>query len=275
MTDLYTTVSEIKAILKISGTAEDYLMEQQNYAATDLLNTILGVSTLKFGTHTDEVITGHGYNFFQTHHYPVANTQASFAIASEDGTDITGIEFLRGEQNVMHLKNNLVRDYKYLLTYDAGYTLYDTVTIDDNASITGAITVKTAYAAAVTRTIGVNVTVGGTATLTAAAFVTAFIAAGINCTSDGAVITFEADHFVTTTISSAKATLLQKTIPNFIRNVIAFLVAGLKSEQNGSPNVASYTIGSKSVTFRSGTEAAYVERVLADFLPGRNFEGYT
>lgn len=285
MTDLYTTVSEIKAILRISGSGEDFLLEQQNYAATDLLNAVLGVNTLKFKTHVDEPIMGRGYDFFNVSNYPIAAVQDNLVFKYEDGDELEGIEFLRAGVRSIFIKQILSRDITYLCTYDAGYILYDTLElIDDSVDLADldgkTITVRTAYSST-TYTLKATLTDPAVATEIeigddleeTAANIAAVITGSSN---DGdAIVTFAADHFVTTNILSADATLTQKTVPNYIRNVIAFLVAGLKSEQMASPSVASYTLGSKTVTFRNSIEADFVNRVLADFLPTVGAEIYS
>lgn len=283
--NLYVTTAEIKSFMGISSSSQDAKIVMMNKAATSLLNGYLGVSDLALHKVTEEVHHANACRFrLKDMHVTAIGTilDDETEYTQEEAYDIESVQ--SGMNFILNLENAITSGYrKGKFTYVAGWNASGmakiTVTVsgmDPAATITlGALS-----ADGFTITRGVNWTAQATDTLEAAAIAAAIDAqAGTRAFSMGNVVYVIEDtnpQVATRTIATNDATYLVLSdsvlrgvdFPESIRLAIMTSVSSMM-QFSKNPRLKSYTIGQKTVTFASKSEADSYEQNLKPFIRPR------
>lgn len=272
MADRYATVDEVKAILKITDTDSDLLIDSLLDAAAELLHAIVGVDSFVLTEYVDEPVKGSNSNWLMVNNKPLV---AITDITDEQDNDVT-YTIKRYKNRQAYFDESFSSQYTYLVTYSAGYVVNDTIELLSNDDLNNkTISVRTLYAATAVYTLKTELTIPAVAGEILIgddlAETLENIAAAIDGTTvDDEIITFGPDADVSTTMTDEQATLTVKTIPKTVKLVIAYLMGGLMSEENSNPSVQSYSIGQKSVTFRNSLEGNIAQRIINTWLVNLN-----
>jgi len=133
--------AEIKALTQ-SG-ASDSLITQWNLTATELLCAVLGVSDLGVHTITNERVSVFTRDFLSLLQFPVDVTQAITLKSAWDFQEISNppASFFLDPQYIRHIRakdssgNEFLfsKGWELLVSYTAGYTVIDVLTLTANA----------------------------------------------------------------------------------------------------------------------------------------------
>lgn len=268
-----TTNAEIKTILKL-GSADDTLIDIYNDAATELLCELLGIEELAIHSVVNERIDVDCLYEIRLRDFPV-DEESVVIKTTYDQTVITGHTFKKDPGNRFTLRSyntagtielGLAYD-KLLVSYNAGYLIQDTVEVISNTGlVTRTITVTingtaTTYTMVASGATGNQINIGATIADTAAN-----IQAKLGGTIDSATVTLPLGSSIALgTATSAMLAVVNADIPKLFKIVIAYLTAGGMAEKDG--NISSYTIGGKSVTFRTDEEGKAVDNILKKWIP--------
>lgn len=273
MADRYATVDEVKAILKLTGTDNDLLIDSLLDAASELLHSLVGVDSFLLTQYTDEPVKGSGDFWLMVKNKPLV---AITAISDDMDNDVTYT--IRRYKNRQAYFESKFPKLTYLVSYTAGYRVNDTLELilddGDLANLNNkTISVATLYAATATYTLKTTLTVPAVATEIEIGATAVETAANIAAVIDGAtndgdeIVTFGTDQDISTTILTADGTLTLKNIPKTIKVVVAYLLGGLMTDTNTNPGIQSYSIGQKSVTFRTSQEGSTAIQIIKSWLP--------
>lgn len=251
---MYTTVSEIKTVLGISGTSQDTLIGRLGISMENVLNNLLGVDTLDYSSYTEEIVTGCDERYFDVKNQPVVSVSAIEEF--ESGIAYTGWTVEKTVGNRVYLdRSHGLGSYEYLVSYIAGYQR----TISSNLR-----------AVAVVNNGNGTVTLGVTSGHTLASGDTVVIAGTTNyngtfiLSSVGAdTVTFPATYVAETTATDD--TIVGDHLPPEIKLCVAYLVAGAMSDRSKMPGVSSYSLLGKSMNFRTEDEYSFVKDAIAQY----------
>jgi len=266
---LYASKDEIKNILGITGTSKDILIRQFARAMKSVLDGILGVSGLELRTVTDELQKNYlNEGYFYVHEF---NPTAITGFKDMDGTAILAEEITNGHFSVIPGSRKILAKYgvnyeQFKVTYTAGYICHSTITVTDytaleDKTITIGETVITE--SDVAGALKFNAATSNAATATAIA--ASLTAAGINATAVGAVVTLGVSDDMSTD-STLAVTLTESNIPAGIKLALAYMVGGAMAQRQGLGGISSYTLGAKTVSFRSTTEKEEFIRIVDQFM---------
>lgn len=270
------TNAEIRKILGL-GSGQDALVDLWNDAATEIVCDLLGVYEIATHVVTEErakVIRGYKLSLRD---FPVDLTVAPTLKTTFDRTSISGYTFRREPNEKFTIGSyaadgNIPQSFAYddvFITYTAGYRVQDLITVLSNTdlaektitvTVNGTSTTYTFKASgATTYQINVGVTVALTADNIAAKFGTSAV---------GAAVTLPlGSRMALGTATTSQLTIVNPDLPMALKNVVALVAGGGIAERSKSGAVASYSIGGKSVTFRTDSEGSAAEMAIKSFLP--------
>lgn len=252
---------EIALIAGVSGTAAKMNFSQK--IALELLQEALGVKS--FGVHT---VTLEKYritdpNYLRLRDFPVDASSVRVYRYPNAETEVTGYTFTlddRDEKKVWISQNGLrgvIIDCDIFVSYTAGYILQGEIEVAVNPTATNTLTVEnagveTTYTFVASGATGNQINIGGTAALTAINIKTAL---------GGTVV----DDVVTMPLGmSAEASnetslvIENPNIPSDLKAAVAYITAGTMNDTAESNSITSYSIGAKSVNFRTDKERNFI-----------------
>lgn len=274
MTKLITN-AEIKKILGISGDLRDGLIDMWNEIATNYLNELLQVENLVARQVGNERVKLHDPYKMYLEEFPV-NIEETITLKDTKGAEIAGIYFgmdpkAKREVRFYDSVNSprSVNHTEILVSYTGGFTVKDNITV---SSITDLVdktlivkilgeettwTFKTSGATENQINIGVDANACATS-----------IATALGGTVSGAEATLPLGSSVELgTATTSQVAITKATIPPVLKTVIALIVGGGIAEKNKKGGVISYTIGEKTVNFRSNSDAKAVKLIIETWVP--------
>lgn len=270
------TNAEIRKILGL-GSGQDALTDLWNDAATEIVCDWLGMYEIATHVVTEERAKVHcNYQLF-LRDFPVDLTVAPTLKTTFDRTSISGYTFRKDPNEKFTIRSyatdgNIPLALPYdevLITYTAGWRVQDLITVLSNTDLVGkTITVtvngtSTTYTFVASGATALQIDVGATVALTAANIATKFGTSAV-----GAAVTMPLGYRMALgTATTAQLTIVNPDLPMALKNVIALVAGGGIAEKSKAGAVSSYTIGGKSVTFRSDSEASAVEIAINSFIP--------
>lgn len=274
MTTRIVTNTEIKAILQL-GSSSDALIDIYNDVATGLLCEILGVQDIAAHTVTDERVCVLSNYELILNEFPVNLTPAP-TIKDTLNNSISGYSFKKEGMNRRTLRSfdsggtypSPIAYSELLVTYNAGYTIQDTLKVLLQPAVDSTVTVKiagvsTTYTFKASGATGDQINIGATVNDTAANIATKF---GATVVTDTVTLPLGS----TVALGTAAATSLQitsATLPAMFKIMIALIAGGAMAEKDKASGISSYSIGGKSVTFRNDEEASAVQIAVKNYLP--------
>ena len=263
---------EIKTILGISGTSQDALIEIWNTIATGMLLSTLNIENLTTHTITDEEVTLYNPEHIILEAFPVDTNEP---ITLKDGlkNEITGYTFelvsnvakrtlrvLNDSGIPSSLGDPAWRGYpnNIFVSYTAGYTVQDTLEVLSLTSLANTTITVTTLGVSTTYTfksvgpygdedIPISIDTDSTATS---------IVSVIGGTASGSVVTLPLGSKVTLgTATAAQLTITNATMPEALKNAVAYMVGGGIAEKSKIGGRVEYTIGGKTVKFGGKTQA--------------------
>lgn len=279
--NLYVSLEEIKAFLGISGTSEDTRLGMLNEFATGEVNSMIGVTDLSLHQVSGEVHNGYErfYSLNDLHLVEIGSINTPNGLHTQE----TPYDVIRGNDGLDYMFNLSAPVYAdprtVLIDYVAGWNAYGMtkLTVSDYAAIAGAATITVGGTGGYTITRGVGAWVAGSSNEDEASKIATAINGHLAVTKAFAV--GSTVYIIETTkpgvsgrtvatsdavrLALSSSTLSGIDFPSNIKLAVILLVSGmLQAAKN--PNVRSYTIGSKTVSF--GTDAEF-ETFKAKVLP--------
>lgn len=283
--NLYVTTAEIKSFMGISGSSQDTKLAMMNKAATSLLNGYLGVSDLALHKVTDEIHNActNKFRLADMHVLAIGTIlDDDEEYTQDEAYDIehrpTGVDY------VLNLTDPIVEGYRRgHFTYAAGWNASGMAKI--TVSISGmaadaALTLSAVASDGYTVTRGIDWTAQSSDAAEATAIAAAMDAkAGTRSFAVGNVVYVIEDsnpQVDTRAISTTDAghlvlsdTLLRGTdFPEAIRLALLTSISSMY-QMSKNPRLKSYTIGQKTVTFASKSEADSYEQFLKPYVRPR------
>ncbi len=273
------TNAEIKKLAGL-GSASDALVDIWNDAATEMLCEILNVAEIAKHAVVDERVKIMDLYSLLLNEFPVDTTQTITLKTTFDSTEVTGYTFKK-DPGYRRTLRSYGADGKipYAIPYDelfvsytAGYGIQDTLKVLSitgldgktlKVKIAGVETVYTLKTTLSTPAVATEIQIGADAAGTASN-----ISAKLSGTVSTDTVTLPLGTNVSLgTASISQFTIINADLPPVFKSVIAFIVAGGIAEKNKAGSVVSYTIGGKSVSFRSNEEASATEIAIRNWLP--------
>ena len=282
--NLYVSTEEVKTYLEITGSARDAVIDMLNKQATAQINSILSVSDLALHKVTEEIHDG-GSDKLELKDMKVR--AIGTIIEDEDQTYTQDVDY-DIDNYILYLDDALQGGKRdVLIDYVAGFHAsgYATLTVSAYASITGGMTISIDPAptgSAFVMTEGTDWDAETSNDVTAAN-----IAAAINSEATGIrafalanvvyIIDETPQRETTTVVLSASTgltlsggTLSGVDFPEDIRQAVFLLISnGLARRKN--PNMQSYTIGSKTVSFASQSDADTFKALVKPYMRAKLF----
>lgn len=258
----YASVALIKVILNITGTSKDIALRQLAKAQKANLDAILGVTGLEYRTITDERQKRYGTELFFYVNEFNPGTPTGFKDLDDNAIladEIAYMEAQGGYSRKIHLRYPIGYD-EFKVTYPAGYVLDTTIEVDDYTALTG----KYIQVGETVLNEGTDFDAETSNATTATNIKTALTTAGYTSTVAGAVVTLGIPDDISTDSVDA-ITVTATDLPYNIRVAFAYLVGGALAEREGIGNLASYTLGAKTVSFRTGEEKTEFERIIKNY----------
>lgn len=266
---LYASKDEIKNFLGISGSSKDLLIRQLARSMKTTFDGLIGVTGLESRTITDELQKNHeGENYFYVREF---NPTSITGFKNMLGEAILATSLSNGDFTIVgHPSRKILAKYglgypEFKITYVAGWTCNATIQVTNYANLS-----------AETITVGETVLTEGTDfnavtsnSVTATNIATALTTAGINSTAVGDTVTIGIADDLSTSSSSA-VTLTEADLPGEVKMAFAYMVGGAIAQREGLGGLASYTLGSKTVNFRTQVEKNEFKRVIEQMLPNFN-----
>lgn len=274
MTTRIVTNTEVKAILQL-GSSSDALIDIYNDVATGLLCEILGVQDIAAHIVTDERVCVMSNYEIVLNEFPVNLTPAP-TLKDVLSNSITGYTFKKEGMNRRTLRSydssgaypSPIAYDELLVSYNAGYTVQDTLKVLLNPAADSTITAKiagvsTVYTFKTSGATGNQINIGATVNDTATAIATAL---GGTASTDTVTLPLGS----TVALGTAAASSLQitsATLPALFKIMVSLIAGGAMAEKDKASGIASYSIGGKSVTFRNDEEASAVQIAVKNYLP--------
>ena len=274
MTKIITN-DEIKVILGITGTSDDAFVELWNEIATEMLVEALEVETIVTHAVVKERVKMYSKDVLIVEDFPVDIDQTVTAYYL-DGDEITNKTYsidTNGSRRINVLNSDgdpsCISSEEIFVSYTAGYTTQETVTVLDYASLVGKTTTVYVSGTATTWTFVASGASTNQINAETTNDVTATnIATKLGGTASGAVATLPlGTRSELKTATTSELTILAATIPNMLKSAVALIVGGGMAERQKKGGVVSYTLGTKSVTFKNTTELSLFETILKKYLP--------
>lgn len=269
---LYASKDEIKNLLGITGTSKDVLIRQLARSMKSVFDGMIGSTGLESRTITDEIQTNFGIEkgFFYVREFkPTSITSFKDMFNQSILADAVTAGYYTPEGGYSRkILAPYGMDYtEFKVTYVAGYVCAATIEVTnyvnlEDKTITVGETVMTEGDAGGTNVFNAVTSNSQTATNLAAALTLA----GINATAVGAIVTLGVSDDLSTNSTSA-VTLTESNLPGEIKMAFAYMVGGALAQREGLGGLQSYTLGSKTVTFRSATEKDEFKRIIEQMLP--------
>jgi hypothetical protein len=143
----------------------------------------------------------------------------------------------------------------------------DALTVADYAGLVGkTLIVRTAGGVEETWTFSATAGTGKIVAETSNSVTAGKIAIAVEGSANGAVVTLPLGAKATLGTITAEATLVSSNIPSAIKTCIAFLVGGGLAQKEQSKGIAEYSLGEKTVKFRSEADKNFFETAIATYL---------
>ena len=265
------TTAEIKAILGITGTTNDAMLEIANDTMTEVLLDLLGLDNFDVTAYTDEEVNIYSCQYLELKNYPIALSPVP-TLKDEWFTDFTAYPaswvleksdrpFIKGKDSSGGLFE--WAHEKVLVSYTAGWQLQSEITVINYLTMgTKTFTVKVA-GETTTYTEGTDFTAETSNDVTATNIATA-----VGGTAVGAIVTLPAGHYVVQgTMADAQMTIDQYNLPNAFRTALALLANGFLAGKEKGGGIVSYSLGGKSVSFGSTEDYKTFEGIMRAYLP--------
>lgn len=258
-------ITKEELTLITGATATDARFNYLQKVALDILADSLGV--LSFYEHQIalEPVNSFSPDYILTNAFPADVSTFRIYDACRSEREIEGYTFRRDPYNMrkFYVLFNGVESFlpydKILLSYIAGFLRLSTLEVLSNELTGETITVEaegvtTVYTFIATgEPTAIQILIGGSATATAAN-----IATKLGGTSSDEVVSLALGQTIPEVSDIAKLEAVNSDLPYDIKTCVAFMVAGGLLDTANSANISSYSIGSKTVNFRSNTEGSYV-----------------
>lgn len=260
----YASVAFIKSLLGISGTSKDVLLRTLSKGQKEVIDGMIGVTGMEARTITDERQTPyHGKLFFYVDEF---NPSVPTQIKDRDGDEILASElaFMEVDDSPYSRKihtRNTIGYSEFKVTYQCGYILDTTIQVTDFSALSG-------------KYIQVGETVLNEGTefdavidnaTTAENIKVALGTAGNPSIRTGDIVTLGIPDDVATDSVNA-ITVIDATLPYDLRLAFSFLVGGAMKEKEGLGGIASYTLGTKTVNFRSNSEQNEFKKIMEKYV---------
>jgi len=255
------TNEEIALIAGVSGTTAKMNFSQK--IALELLQEALGVKSFEVHTVTLEKYRITDPNYLRLRDFPVDPATVRVYRYPNSETEVTGYTFTlddRDPKKVWISQNGLrgvIIDCDIFVSYTAGYILQGNIEVAVNPSASDTLTVENAGA----ETVYTFVASGATGNQINIGLTAAATAINIKTALGGTVV----DDVVTMPLGmSAEASnetslvIENPNIPNDLKAAIAYITAGTMNDTAESNSITSYSIGAKSVNFRTDKERNFI-----------------
>lgn len=273
--DRIVTNDEIKLLLGISGSTNDAYIDVMNDLQTELLADILGIAEFGLHTVTDERVKVYREDALYLSDFPV-DTSETITVDDVYHDEVTGITFRLDPKSIRTLRiedesgdPSTISLSEVFVSYTAGYILKDTLEVlDDSALATKTLKVK-ALGVETTYTFiasgsptATQILLGATEALTAAA-----IATKISGTVSSATVTAPlGTSFELGTATSSELAITSATLPKAFKQAVSLMVGGALADREKIGGVSSYTLGSKTVSYRSESEAQLMKQIITPYI---------
>ena len=259
------TDAEIKALLGISSSSKDALVNMYNQICTDTLCELLDVSDLVTHAVTDErnnTVDPYG-EIVLARDFPVDDSQT---ITIKDMSKITvtarTYDVDEGDRRTIRIydsSGNLPSGIGFrdlYLSYTAGYTVQGTLTVDTFADLQTKTMIVNVAGTETTWTFVASGATGNQINAETSDTVTATnIATALSGSSALGVVTLPMGTKVTLgTALAANLAIVNATIPDQLKLCVALMVGGGIAQNQKQGGVSNYTLGSKSVAFRDKSD---------------------
>lgn len=268
------TSDEIKAITGL-GSGDDAKIEIYNRTNVEILATILGLQDFATHTVTNERVCINDQYYMLLRDFPV--DLGSIVLKTPlQYNPITGYSYRQDERNIRRINFFDSGDsYPYALgyeevvaTYSAGYTLRSTMQVTDISGLAG-LKFDVLYAGIITEyefvagaPSGNQIQVGANVDDTAANIAAALGGSASTSTATlGLGYSIDDDSEILTKIVSVNA-----TIPWDLKVACALMVQGSIASSQNVAGVESYTVGSKTISFKNDADKVRFQNTLEPYL---------
>ena len=273
--DRIVTNDEIKLLLGISGSTNDAYIDVMNDLQTELLADILGIAEFGVHTVTDERVKVYREDALYLSDFPV-DTSETITVDDVYHDEVTGITFRLDPKSIRTLRiedesgdPSTISLSEVFVSYTAGYLLKDTLEVLNDSALAGkTLKVKVLGVETTYTFIGSGspetdeILIGATEALTASA-----IATKISGTVSSAVVTAPLGmSFELGTATSSELAITSATLPKAFKQAVALMVGGALADREKIGGVSSYTLGSKTVSYRSESEAQLMKQIIPPYI---------
>lgn len=257
-----TTVSEVKAILGITGSSEDTLLLRLINSAERLIQHYSGVTRFDRHTTINELITLSSRKFFYIKNIPYVRQTKLTDLEGVLFTDELTLSNYGGEFSRKIYSSTEIRKENYLIDYVAGYAVFDQIDVLDYSLMNGAnIGFQTFSVIG-----GVDFVVETSNEKTAENIVNALLAKGANANSvdyDGSIV-----RALTTdalTVTGDGSLLVKPNVPEDLKVGVAMIAGAMRGAKSNLSGISAYKLGNKSVNYKSDKSFQEVDNLLEDF----------
>ena len=238
--------------------------------AINLLQDAFGVKSLSTHSVVNEEHKISSGEYIRPLGFPVDVSSVDLYLFVNGTTKISGYTFLQDDYDVKKLwilddggRQSFLPYDRLFLKYDAGYITTGTIKVEDNDLDTETLTYAgTTYTFTTGTPTSSQIAVGLTATATASN-----IATKLSLTSSGDTVS--GVGLTATTSDDDKLIITNANVPEDIKACVAYLISGGSMDTVKSGEVASYSIGGKTVNFRSDGERGFVKATVSKY--GKDF----
>lgn len=271
------TTDEIKKITNITGSSDDAFLEIWNDSMTETLCLWLNIKD--FGKHqiVDERVKTYDLPYLILNDFPVDLTETFSLKRTLDNSAIIDYTFKQDPGEIRTVRTydtvgnpkHLFGHEEVLVTYTAGYSLKDTVEVLDNTDLAekkirifkSGVAIEYTFKAS--SPTGNQIEVGLTLDETASNIATKLEGSVID-----AVVTLPLGSSIElVSATSVQLDIVSADIPQYFKTAIALMVGGASANKNKKPGIKSYTLGTKTVTFRDESEITIFKTIIAEWLP--------
>lgn len=264
------TNDEIKILLGMSGDSEDAVVQLWNKSATQTLLNLLQIAELVTHNVIDERVEVVDHSQLCLSDFPV-DIDETITIKNLLKQEVAGLSFLLDPKNKRTVNivdsNGVAQEITHcevFASYTAGYSVQGTVEVLTNNDLAEK-TIKvyesgtpTTYTFKASGATGNEINVGGDTDATAAN-----IAAALGGSAAASVATLPLGTIVELVLATTlQLTIIDPTIPEPLKMAVALIAGGGIAERQKKGGVNSYTIGSKTVSFRTDNEAEQVKQIV-------------
>jgi hypothetical protein len=253
-------------------TATSAKIDMFNESMTALLAGELGLNQFRVDSIVNEVVRPME-DYIRLRSFPI---DTSSLVIKDDVSllEITGFDYEQDHYDKRKLwtsqlsRRVTIPYHNILASYDAGYILQGMITVDDlllaiaTLSITNAgVTTNYTFISAGTPT-ATQILIGASVNATATNIATKI---GAIASDDEVTLPLGMTATLTQASETQSLTLVNANIPQDLKLAVAYLVAGSISDKATIEGISDYSLGGKSVTFRSGNEQNFIKEVIKKY----------